>query len=184
MTVTGVNDAPVAKLDGAAAEENGAPITIDVLANDDDVDSDDDRLSLRVVTASAASGAMVTAAGLAGAGIVYDPRTAAAFEALAEGQTLVDTVTYTIADRHGAQASGTVLVNVIGRNDGPVAVADVAGGNEDGSIAIAVLANDHDPDLADRLGVVAVDGQAVGPGGQVMLVSGAVVSLSGDGGLV
>lgn len=183
MTVTGVNDAPVAAADSAAAAEDGASVTIDVLANDDDVDSDDDRSSLRVISASAASGAMVTAAGIAGAGLVYDPRSVAAFQALAEGQTMVDQVTYTIADRHGAQASGTVLVTISGRNDAPVAAADVAAGNEDAPLTIAVLANDRDPDLADRLAVIAIDGHAVAPGGQVTLVSGAAVSLAGDGSL-
>lgn len=184
MTVTGVNDAPVAAADSAAAAEDGDAITIDVLANDDDVDSDDDRASLHVVAASAASGAMVAAASIAGAGIVYDPKTVAAFQALAEGETMVDQVTYTIADRHGAQASGTVLVTVSGCNDAPMAAADVAAGNEDAAVAIAVLTNDRDPDAADRLGVVAIEGHAVVPGGQVTLASGAVVSLAGDGSLL
>ncbi|MFO1155571.1 MAG: Ig-like domain-containing protein [Rhodospirillales bacterium] len=73
VTLTGVNDASLAAADNAAAAEDGAAITIDVLANDDDVDSDDDRSSLCVIAASAVSGAMVTAAGIAGAGLVYEP---------------------------------------------------------------------------------------------------------------
>ncbi|MFO1112507.1 MAG: Ig-like domain-containing protein [Rhodospirillales bacterium] len=108
----------------------------------------------------------------------------AAFQALADGETMVDQVTYTIADRHGAQASSTVQVTVSGRNDAPMAAADAAAGNEDAPLTIAALANDRDPDLADRLGVVAVDGHAVAPGGQVTLNSGAVVSVAGDGSLL
>ena len=183
LTVRGLNDAPVAALDKAAAVENGDAVLIDVLANDDDIDSDDDRFSLRVIMASAASGATVAAAGVAGASIVYDPRTVAAFEALGEGQTLVDQVTYTIADRHGAQAQGSVAVTITGRNDAPVAVADAVAGNEDASIAIAVLANDHDADTTDKLTVAAIDGQSLAAGAPVTLASGAVVSLAGDGGL-
>ena len=184
VTVTGLNDAPIAVLDHASAEENGPVVGISVLANDNDVDSDDDVTTLRIVAASAASGALVTFSGLAGAGIVYDPRGVTAFEALAEGETLVDTVSYTIEDRHGAQSVGTLLVNVAGRNDAPTAGPDVAYGNEDVALSVPVLANDHDPDLSDRLAVVAINGQAIAANGQVTLPSGASVSLSGDGGLV
>ena len=70
LTVTGLNDAPVAGLDASAAEENGPAVAVSVLANDNDVDSDDDVTTLRIVAASAASGAIVTFSGLAGAGIV------------------------------------------------------------------------------------------------------------------
>lgn len=181
FTVTGLNDAPIAMLDTSTASENGTSVSISVLANDDDIDSDDDGTTLRVVAASAASGAAVTFAGLAGAGIVYDPRAVAAFEALAEGQVLVDTVSYTVEDRHGAQAVGTVAVSVVGRNDGPTAIADAISATEDFAIVIPVLTNDSDPDLLDRLLVAAINGQTVAPGGQVTLASGAVVTLAGDG---
>lgn len=184
LTVTGVNDAPIAGLDTATAEENGPVVGIPVLANDNDVDSDDDATTLRIVAASAASGAIVTFSGVAGAGIVYDPRAVTAFEALADGETLVDTVTYTIEDRHGAQSVGTLLVNVAGRNDAPTATPDVANGNEDVPLSVLVLANDHDPDLSDHLAVVAINGQAIAANGQVTLPSGASVRLSGDGNLV
>ena len=180
LTVSGLNDAPVAVLDKAAAVENGDPVRIDVLANDDDIDSDDDRFSLRVIAASAASGAAVAVGGLAGAGIVYDPRAAAAFAALGEGETLVDQVTYTIADRHGAQAQGLVAVTVTGRNDAPVAAADAVTGTEDASVVIAALANDHDPDRTDHLGIAAIDGKVLAVGAPVTLASGAVVSLAAD----
>jgi VCBS repeat-containing protein len=184
LTVTGLNDAPVAGLDASAAEENGPAVAVSVLANDNDVDSDDDASTLRIVAASAASGAIVTFAGLAGAGIAYDLRSVAAFEALSEGETLVDTVTYAVEDRHGAQSVGTVLVTVYGRNDAPIAVPDVAGGNEDVALSIPVLANDHDPDTGDHPAVVAINGQAIFVGGEVTLASGASVSLAGDGSLV
>ncbi len=181
LTVTGLNDAPTAMLDKATASENGVPVSISVLTNDDDIDNDDDATTLRVVAASAASGAAVTFAGLAGAAIAYDPRAVAAFEALAEGEVLVDTVSYTVEDRHGAQAVGTVAVSVVGRNDAPTAFADTALATEDSAIIIPVLTNDRDPDLLDRLGVAAIDGRAVSPGAQVTLASGAIVTVAADG---
>ena len=59
ITVTGVNDPPMAEDDAASVIED-APTVIDVLANDDDVDSDDDRTTLIVTGASATSGAEVS----------------------------------------------------------------------------------------------------------------------------
>lgn len=181
MTVGGLNDAPVSGLDASAAEENGAPVAIDVLANDDDVDSDDDATTLRVVAASAASGAMVTFSGLAGAGIVYHPGTAAQLEALAEGETLVDLVAYTIEDRHGARADGILSVTVTGRNDAPTAAADTFAGDEDSRMVISALDNDRDPDVRDQLAIIAINGQAIAPGGSITLGSGALVQLGNDG---
>jgi VCBS repeat-containing protein len=162
--VTGLNDAPVAHLDSASAVENGAPITIDVLANDDDVDSDDDRGTLRIVAASAGSGALVSFAGAAGAGIVYHPSSTGAFAGLGIGETGTDAISYTIEDSHGARASGSVSVIVAGRNDAPTAGSDQGETDEDTAVTLAVLANDTDPDLHDRLSMNTINGTATGAG--------------------
>lgn len=181
VTVTGRNDAPEAAADFASATEKGAPVAIDVLANDDDIDSDDDSSTLRIVSAVSTAGAAVTFAGALGAGLIYDARTVAAFAGLGEGDSLVDTVGYTVEDRHGALATGTVAVTVYGVNDAPIARNDTAGTNEDTAISIAVLANDSDPDLHDRLSVAGVYGTAGMFGTQVTLASGAVVVVAADG---
>ncbi|QLH39935.1 MAG: hypothetical protein HWD60_14740 [Defluviicoccus sp.] len=68
IVVTGINDAPVTVGDTASVGEHSEPVTLDVLQNDDDPDSDDDRSTLRIVAAGAASGAAVSFSGLAGAG--------------------------------------------------------------------------------------------------------------------
>ena len=105
VRIEGRNDAPFAGADLAATGEDGPPIVIDVLANDDDIDSDDDPASLRIVAAQSAAGAEVQFSGLAGAGLSYAP--AGHFEYLAVGETAIDTITYSIEDRHGARAIGT-----------------------------------------------------------------------------
>ena len=181
VTIEGANDAPITSPDTESVTADAASKVIDVLANDDDVDSDDDRSSLRVVAAQAASGATVEVSGRPGEGIVYhvDGR----YQGLAAGETAADTITYTIEDGHGARATTTAYVTIDGRNDLPVAAADHAEGNEDAAFRIAVLANDHDPDTADHLHVTMVDGQALAVGGSVVLGSGAVVTLSADGAL-
>ncbi len=133
VQVSGANDAPVAAADTASALENGTAVAIDVLANDNDIDSDDSPATLRVVAASAASGATVTFSGAAGAGLVYDPNSTAAFDSLGAGVTATDLISYTIEDSHGAQSTATVAVTVTGVNDTPI-IGGIASGavSEDG----------------------------------------------------
>lgn len=181
VTITGRNDAPVADRDNAVALEDATGLSIGVLANDDDIDSDDDHSSLRVVSASASSGAAVSVSGLPGEGVIYDA--AGRFEALGEGETGTDTITYLIEDRHGARATGTVEVTIVGANDAPLAAADQQTVSEDTGAVVAVLANDRDPDAHDQLHVIAIDGTLIAAGGPVVLASGAVVTLSSDGAL-
>ncbi len=67
VTIIGANDAPVARADAASVAAN-ASAAINVLGNDDDIDSDDDPGSLRVVEAHAAFG-IVSFSGQPGAGV-------------------------------------------------------------------------------------------------------------------
>ncbi len=181
--MTGRNDAPLANADEFRIEEGGASI-LNVLANDDDVDSDDDPGTLRIVAASAAApGAVVTFAGVAGAGLVYRPSNGGAFAGLGEGETAIDTITYTIEDSHGARATGSSLVTVVGRNDAPTAGPDQGTTDEDTAISIGVLTNDSDPDIHDRLFIGAINGIAIAPGAHVSLTSGAIASVGADGAL-
>ena len=49
VNVTGINDAPDAVDDTASATEDGSAIVINVLGNDDDIDSDDDNSTLTIL---------------------------------------------------------------------------------------------------------------------------------------
>ena len=183
ITVAGRNDAPLTRADLAAAGEDDTNVPIAVLANDDDIDSDDTAASLHVTAASATSGAAVTFTNAPGAGISYSP--AGRFDYLSAGETASDTITYTVADRHGLAANGTVTVTVSGRNDAPIAVDDrlntAAGTLLSLTPAIGVLANDRDVDTADRLQVVAINGDASAVGSTLTLASGAHLSVQADG---
>ncbi|MFP3427217.1 Ig-like domain-containing protein, partial [Pseudoalteromonas sp. SIMBA_162] len=90
-----INDAPVATADTATMNEDAAPITIDVLANDSDVDGD----SLVISTASADVGT----ATIVNNQIQYTPA------ANANG---VATVTYTASDNNGGTASSTLAITI------------------------------------------------------------------------
>jgi VCBS repeat-containing protein len=146
--VTSVNVAPVAVADAANAVEDGAPVTIDVLANDTDPNVGD-VLSLVSVGATQ-SGAGVS---IVNGQVVYDP--GALFQSLGAGQTATDTFSYVMRDAAGATSSATVAVTLTGTNDGPVAVSDTATISEDatGPTVGSVLSNDSDVDAGTVLQV-------------------------------
>jgi hypothetical protein len=93
-----VNDPPAANPDSAVAEV-GTPITIDVLANDSDVDGDP--LTVAAVTAAASGSAVPTADGTA---IVYTP---------APGFVGDDTFTYAANDGTVDGNAATVTISVM-----------------------------------------------------------------------
>ncbi|WP_153559190.1 tandem-95 repeat protein, partial [Roseimaritima sediminicola] len=130
VTVNPVNDAPAADDDTATTDEDTA-VTIDVLANDSDVD--DDTLTVSQVTQPANGSAVVNNDGA----IVYTP--SANFHG-------IDTFTYTISDGAGGTDTATVTVTVNPVNDAPVADDDTATTDEDTAVTINVLANDSDVD--------------------------------------
>ncbi|MGO4367082.1 Ig-like domain-containing protein, partial [Pseudomonas sp. PAB10] len=138
VTITGTNDAPVAVADTAAGTENQT-LTINVLANDTDVD-DGHLFTLNSASAPANKGT----ASVVGNQLVFNP--GADFDHLAQGVVEHVTLTYQMQDEHGALSSSTVDVTITGTNDGPVAVADVAAGTENQTLTINVLANDTDVD--------------------------------------
>lgn len=144
--VRGVNDPPVANDDIAYAVEKGGNVVIDVLANDSDPDSDDNRATLKIVSAVAASGAEVDVTSTPGARIIYKPSTTSAFDGLAKGATGTDTITYTIEDKHGARATAEVVVYLTGINDAPVAVDDTATTGAGAQVLIDVFSGDRDID--------------------------------------
>ncbi|MCP5083297.1 MAG: tandem-95 repeat protein, partial [Alphaproteobacteria bacterium] len=137
ITVSPVNDAPDAVNDAASVDED-TTVTINVLANDSDLDGD----ALSVTAATAGNGSVSIRPD---GSLDYTPN--ANFNG-------TDTVTYTISDGNGATDTATVSITVNPANDGPDAVNDTASVNEDSAVTINVLANDSDLD-GDALSVTA-----------------------------
>ncbi|RNM05153.1 tandem-95 repeat protein, partial [Dickeya undicola] len=137
VTVTPVNDAPVAANDTATTAED-TPVTVNVLANDSDVDGD----TLTVTAASAGHGTVVINAN---GTLTYTP---------AANYNGSDTISYTVSDGHGGTATASVAVTITPVNDAPVAVNDTATTAEDTPVTVNVLANDSDVD-GDTLTVTA-----------------------------
>jgi large repetitive protein len=147
VTITPVNDAPVATNDVAVTNED-TPVTVSILANDRDPDGD----PLTVTGAAAPNGTVVINPN---GTITYTPN--ANFNG-------TDTITYTISDGQGGTTTATVTVTVAPVNDAPIAVNDSVTTNEDTPVTVPVLANDTDPD-GDPLTVVS----ATAPNGTVVV---------------
>ena len=141
VTVSGLNDAPVAVDDEDTTNEKTA-IDINVLDNDEDIDLGD-QLTVTEVNTDGTTGTV--AINVETGNVNYDP--AGQFDALNEGDTGTDTFAYTVQDLLGAAATATVTVEIEGVNDAPVAVDDEATvGEKDDDQVIDVLANDSDVD--------------------------------------
>ena len=133
ITVTPVNDAPVAVDDSGVTDED-TTLTIaaaDLLANDSDVDHD--ALSLEPVDGPSHGTLGQNDDGT----FSYTPH------ANYHG---ADRFTYVVRDGNGGEAVASVTLTVRSVNDAPVAVNDATSTDEDRTVTDSVLGNDTDPD--------------------------------------
>ncbi len=131
LTVNSVNDAPVAQGDQATTNEDTAIVTVNVLANDTDIEGD----TLTVIDY-----------GQAGHGeVVYNQDGTFTYTPAADYHG-DDAFTYTVSDGNGGIHSATVNLTVTPVNDAPVAQADQVATDEDTVVTVNVLANDVDVD--------------------------------------
>ena len=137
VTITPVEDAPVANDDSAITDED-VPVTIVLLANDVEVDGD--TLAITTVTTPSIGTTVVNGDN----SITYQPL-ANIFGS--------DTFTYTVVDGNGGSDTAVVSVTIAAVNDAPVAVDDSAFMDAGTAVTITVLANDSDID-GDPLTVV------------------------------
>ncbi|WP_417362394.1 Ig-like domain-containing protein [Gallaecimonas pentaromativorans] len=156
LTLAAVNDPPRAA-DDVASLQAGAEITVDVLANDAEVDSGD---SINAATLVIASKPEHGSASVQGGQIVYQAD---------DDFTGVVTLRYQVGDTsQGALSNEATLTLTVLASGAPVANADAATLDEDTSLDIDVLANDSGNGLdANTLAVVVAPSH-----GAVSLVSG------------
>jgi alpha-tubulin suppressor-like RCC1 family protein len=138
VTVSNVNDPPVANDDAGSTNEDTA-VVVDVIGND--TDTDGPSLAVGSVGAPAHGSAAATSP----TEITYTPH---------PGYCGADGFAYNVSDGTATDA-GTVAVTVSCVNDGPNAGDDSATTAEDTPTTIDVLANDTDPE-GDTLTVTAV----------------------------
>jgi len=155
VTVSPVNDAPVAT-DDSGSTAAATPVSLDVLANDSDVDGDPVLLD----GVGPASNGTVSIDDRGTPGDASDDRVVYTPNGGASGS---DSFTYTISDGNGGTDTATVTVTVSGAsNNAPVAGDDSVSRNEDsGTQSIDVTGNDSDPD-GDSLTYTLVSGVSNG----------------------
>lgn len=139
IDVMAIDDVPGAVADAFTADEDQAPLTLDVLAND---------TSLEDLPISVAVSAVVGGVATVNLDNTVNFVLAPNFEGTAS-------FTYTITDGNGSTSSANVTIDVTAINDDPTGVADTANTNLNASVLIDVLANDGDVD-GDALTVSAV----------------------------
>lgn len=132
ITVTDVVAAPVANPGTLTATEDGGPVTLNLVPL---VDLDPGDVANITLTTTSNNGSASITNGV----LTYTPN--ANFDG-------TDTITYTASNVSGSD-SAVVTINVGSVNDAPVAENDTATVVKNGSVAIAVLANDN-PDPADE----------------------------------
>lgn len=109
ITITGVNDGPVANMDIASVSESDS-VNITVLDNDTDVDQN---ATLSLVSAKVVYGGGTVS--LDGNEVVFN--TNGDFENLALGQTGEAVIEYVMEDEHGAQSTSAAFVQINGEQD-------------------------------------------------------------------
>ncbi|WP_243058370.1 Ig-like domain-containing protein [Nocardioides sp. SR21] len=146
ITVTSVNDAPVAHDDSFTTDED-TPIVIaaaDVLTNDSDPDGD--TFAIDALTARTNGIAFYN-----GSTITFTP---------ASGYSGPASFSYRINDGHGGTAIATVHITVTPVDDATITIADIVTVAEDTPATGNVLTNDIDPD--DTLSVTSHTDPATG----------------------
>jgi len=173
IEITGVNDAPDAG-DDFATVDAGTNTTIANLFFDfsvgsvdnrlpsNDIDAESDTLTITHVNGQALVNGEITIAGSNGGTFNIESDGTASFdattgfEALAQGETAITEVEYTVDDGNGGTATATVQVTVNGQNDAPNAADDSASVGEQDPITIDLLANDSDID-GQSLSISSID---------------------------
>ncbi|MEO1524863.1 MAG: tandem-95 repeat protein [Planctomycetota bacterium] len=151
LVITAVNDTPTAVADELTTDEDAVLVipSSQLLANDIDPDLGNPGDTLTVVRPAqgfSLSGATIVYDAVTG-DLTYDPSTSTSLQALAPGETAVDSFSYSVIDLQGAESNlVTVALTVSGINDAPVAQPDTPTLNPDGPTLIPVLDNDSDVD--------------------------------------
>lgn len=147
VTVSAVNDPPIAGNDSVTVVEDSDTTEINVLTNDNTAGDPNETVSLQSVTQGNQGGTVTLVASTQR--VQYKPKA---------NFTGTETFTYTINDGNGGTAIGTVTATVTNVNDPPTAVNDsITVVKEAADTVVNVLANDtFAPDPAESLSVTAV----------------------------
>ena len=179
VTVTAVNDDPVAVDDNTSTNED-TPATLNVTTNDTDVDG---TINAATVDLDPATGGIQTTFSNAAGGWVVVASGAVTYTPVLNYNTPPASITYTVNDNDGVTSNtGTFTVSITAVNDAPVAVNNNTTTIEDTPVTLNVTTNDTDVDGTINAGTVDLDPGTGGiqttfsnaAGGWSVVASGAV----------
>lgn len=192
LDIAGVNDAPVAQDDSFQTDEDTA-FSGDLFANSGagaDFDIDSPVFTVTAVNSDAANvGGALTLGGLAGTVTVradgtfdYVPSDGA--DILAEGGLGAETFTYQITDDLGAVSTASVIIGLDGLNDAPRAANDFLRTDERTALVASIFVDNGagvDRDVDGDFTVSAINGDSALVGSEIILPSGALLTITEDG---
>ena len=183
ITITPVNDAPVAVDDSAITPEN-TPVSGALIANDSDVDADNLSVTQFVVGGTTytipANGSATATIPNVGTLVIKSDGTYT-FTPVQFYNGTVPAATYTLSD---GQATDTAVlsITVSSVNDPPVASNDAASVSESGPTSGSLLTNDTDPEN-NPLSVASfsINGQTYQPGQTATIPNVGTLVIKSDG---
>jgi VCBS repeat-containing protein len=136
ITVTGINDVPVATAATNTATEDGAVVTGQLVATDADAGA----TLTYAISGTAPAGLTINANG----SYSFDP---GSYDSIPAGVVQDVVATYTVTDDKGASSNSTLTIKVTGVNDAPtVAATQTVAGTEDQPVTVTVAGADVDGD--------------------------------------
>ena len=159
VTIHGTNDAPTVAAAAASVTEDTQITTSGTLPTPQDTDTHD---TVSFVAQSGTPGTYGTFTLNADGSYTYVLNNSLpAIQTLGVGETLTDTITYTVSDGHGGTASNTLTVTISGTNDAPTVAAAAASVTENTQIsASGTLPQPQDTDLHDTVAFTPKAGEA------------------------
>ena len=146
ITITPVNDNPVAVDDNYSMAEDGAPITLTPLTGDSDVDGN--TLTITEINGVARTPGAAQSIPVTGGTVNVSAAGVISFTPNPNFNGVV-TVPYTISDGNGGAATAKEIINVTAVNDPPVATPTSVSANEDNPVTLNLLGTDiEDPTSA------------------------------------
>ena len=166
LTITPVNDAPVAVADSFTVAE-GSTTNLNLASNDTDADDGLDLSSITIVSGPTNGSLVVNADGTVD--YTHDG-----------SETVSDSFTYTIDDLSGATSNTvTVSLTITPINDAPIATADSFTVNEGSTTTLNLASNDTDADDGLDLASIAI---VSGPtNGSIVINADGTVDYTHDG---
>jgi large repetitive protein len=176
ITVTGVNDAPVAE-DNSVVTPVNTPVSGNLLTDDGngtaaggvDSDPDGDPLTVSGFTVDGVPGTLGTPVVIPNVGsLTVNGNGVYTFAPVPGFEGAVPVVTYTISDGQGGSDTAALNILVDAVNDPPVALDDNVTGVEDQPVTFNPLTNDSDPE-GQPLTITQVNGTPIVVGSPVQI---------------